>query len=927
MKFNLRFLIIALFICTISIAQNKGTISGVLTDKEMNNEVLPFANVLIKGTNISANTDVDGKYSLNVNPGNYTLIFSFLGYESVEAPVAVKANETVVLNQTLSSGSYTLKDVVVQASTGNKQKESALLLEQKNAVSFKAAIGAEEIARKGVNDVANAVAKVSGVSKQDDSGNVFVRGLGDRYNVTTLNGLPLPSNNAANKNILLDIFSTNIVDNISVSKTFESQNYADFGGANIDISAKRFSGKPFVSFSIGAGANTNVLGQDHFYLQDGPTYTGFKKVGVPDSPLKPYNYSTSWDRKESKNLLNAFYTLSGGKKFQINDESSIGTFITGSFSARNKYTEGYSRGGITSDGTILSDFYRRAYKHSTTTTVMGTADYKINNKNSILFTSLFLNSSDQDYSEYEGTNVNFDGGGNAQQQIEGFIKRGTFEKTQLIVNQLTGKNKFNDQWNLNWGVGYSISNSTTPDRMQNSFVHALNGVDYTFFTNSNINNHRFFQDLKENEISANIALSYNFNKKSEDDGYKGKITFGYSGKLKDLDYNMQQFSFFPTRSTPSSSFSKEDIHHVDNYLSEANFGSSQSNRIYQLYNGNLDINSAFASVQYSLTERLSVILGARFEQLTQNVFYVTTTVLDGEDSNYSKFNILPSLISKYTLNEKQNLKFSASKTYTLPQFKEKVPILFEDVAQAYDGNPDLYPSTNYNFDLGWELFPKSGELVSVTAFGKIIQNPINEMFLNSSSNDITYANTGEKATVAGVELEIRKELFETTHGDNLKRKLSFDANGSYLYTNQDLSNEKVNKENKFGSNFTFTESKLTGASNFLANANLSFLNEFREDQDITATLSYSYFSDKLAVIGTSRVGDMVDKAVNKLDFIANTSLTKSLKLGLIYNNILNPTFKRVQEQGKVPGKEAVGDVTVTSYKAGSDLRLTLNYTF
>jgi hypothetical protein len=238
MKFNLKFLFITFFICTISIAQNKGTISGVLTDKETNNQPLPFANVLVKGTNTSANTDIDGKYSLNVNPGNYILIFSFVGYESVEQPVTVKANETITVNQVLSSGGYTLKDVVVKSSAVNKQKESALLLDQKNAVSFKAAIGAEEISRKGINDVANAVAKVSGVSKNDDSGNVFVRGLGDRYNVTTLNGLPLPSNNPANKNILLDIFTTNIVDNIGVSKTFEAQNYADFGGANIDITAK-----------------------------------------------------------------------------------------------------------------------------------------------------------------------------------------------------------------------------------------------------------------------------------------------------------------------------------------------------------------------------------------------------------------------------------------------------------------------------------------------------------------------------------------------------------------------------------------------------------------------------------------------------------------------------------------------------------------
>ncbi len=922
---KLKFLFFTLFICAAGFSQSKGTITGVLLDKDSNNQSLPFANVMIKGTKIGANTDIDGKYTLTLDPGNYTLEFSFLGYESLEIPVTVVEKETLTLNNSLGSGSYKLKDVVIKSTIG-RQKESALLLEQKNAVAFKAAIGAEEISRKGINDVAGAVSKVSGVSKQEDSGNVFVRGLGDRYNITTLNGLPLPSNNPSNKNIFLDIFSTSIVDNIAVSKTFETQNYADFAGANIDIRSKKFSGKPFISVSIGSGANTNVMKLDHFYLQDGPSYTGFKKIDTPDSPLKPYDYATSWDRKTNKNFLNSFYSLSAGKKFNINDDqSTLSTFITSSFSAKNKYTEGYSRGTLTADGDVLSDFYRKAYKHSTTTTVMGTADYKINNKNSILFTSLFLNSSEQDYSEYEGTNVNFDGGGTGIDQISGFIKRGTFESTQLYVNQLVGKNKFNEQWNLDWGLGYSIANNNIPDRMQNSFVKAADGINYTFFTNSNIHNHRFFQDLKEKEFSANVAVSYNFSKQTDDSSYKGKATFGYSGKLKKVDYNTQQFSFFPDRIT--TSFSKEELNNTDRYLNAANFGSASSNKIQQSYNGNLDINAAFVNVQYALTDKLSTILGARLEQTTQNVLFYSTVKPNGQESDFSKFNILPSLISKYTLTDKQNVKFSFSKTYTLPQFKEKVEILYEDVAQAYVGNANLYASTNYNADLGWELFPKSGELVSVTAFGKIIQNPINEMFLNSSSNDITYANTGKKATVAGIELEYRKDIFEIENSNNLKTKFSFDLNGSYLYSNQDLNNEKVNAENNFGANFTFSESKLSGASSFLANANISFLKEYAEDRDLTATLSYSYSSDKLAVIGASNVGNMIDKAVNKVDFIINSSLTKNIKLGLIYNNILNPTFERVLEQGKVPGKAAVGDVLVTSYKVGSDIRLTLNYTF
>lgn len=921
---KLKLFILTLFISTLTYAQNKGTISGVLTDKDSNNETLPFANVLIKDTNENTTTDIDGKYSLKTTTGNHIIQFSFIGYESIELPITVKENETVTINKALGASSYKLDDVVITTNL-NRQKESALLLEQKKAISFKTAIGADELSRKGVSDVASAVTKVTGISKQEGSGNIFVRGLGDRYNVTTLNGLPLPSNNPSNKNIVLDIFTTDIVESVGISKTFEAQNYADFGGANIDIVSKKFSGKPYIEFGVGVGANTNVLKSDHFYLQDGPSYFGFKSGSTPSNPLLPYNYATSWDRQESKNTLNNSYSLSGGKKFNLGEESSLSTFITASFDADNKFTEGIDRGGVTAQGKPNSDFYKTSYKHSTNTTVMGTGNYKINSNNSILFSSLFLNSSSQEYSEFEGTNIEFNGGTTGD-DISGFIKRGTFDKTQLLVNQLLGNHKLNERWSTDWAVGYSILKNTIPDRMQNTLVPARDGsTNYTFFTNSSIHNHRYFQDLEEKEISANIAVSYNF--KKEDDNYKGKATLGYSGKMKDVNFNSNQYSFFPEFN--KTNFPKEGIHNIDTYLNATNFDLStgdNSSTIPQFYNGNLDLHSVFGNIQYNLSEKLSVILGARFEQLDQNVYFITSLAPSGDNSNYSPVNFLPSLITKYKLNDKQNLKFAASKTYTLPQFKEKVKLLFQDVNQDYEGNPKLYQSTNFNVDLGWEFFPSNSELISVTTFGKLIQNPINEMFVNSSSGNITYANTGEKAIVAGIEVELRKNIFEIENKNNLKDKLSIGINGSYMYHNQDLNNDKVFNENQFGANFTFTESKLTGASDLLANADISFKKDFVNDKDITATLSYSYFSDKLAVIGTSQRGNMVDKAVNRLDFIVKSSLTKNLKIGLSYKNILDPAYKRVSEQNKVPGS-TIPDVLVSSYKIGSNLSLSLNYKF
>ena len=124
---------------------------------------------------------------------------------------------------------------------------------------------------------------------------------------------------------------------------------------------------------------------------------------------------------------------------------------------------------------------------------------------------------------------------------------------------------------------------------------------------------------------------------------------------------------------------------------------------------------------------------------------------------------LPSLFILHKLNDFNNIRFAASSTYTLPQYKEKAFFQFEEVTQVYLGNPALYASTNYNFDLKWEQFPSVGELVSVTAFSRIIKNPINDVSISSASNDLSYVNSGDQATVFGVEFGIGQRPLQQPH--------------------------------------------------------------------------------------------------------------------------------------------------------------------
>ncbi|MBT8385229.1 MAG: TonB-dependent receptor, partial [Bacteroidia bacterium] len=251
---------IVLFISTFGLAQ-QGTIQGLVLDKETNNEPLPFANVYIKNSQIGTSTDLEGIYIFKADPGTYTLVFTFVGYQKIEVPdILVKDKEVTTLDDVLMGATegLSLKEVMIKAST-QKESIAVLLSDQKRAVEIKTAIGAEELSVKGISDAAVAVSKISGISKREGSSVVFVRGLGDRYQNTTFNGLSLPSNDINKKNIDLNLFSSDVIQNISVSKAYSSKFYADFAAGNVDIASKEYSGSGFIEAIASSGFNSNAI--------------------------------------------------------------------------------------------------------------------------------------------------------------------------------------------------------------------------------------------------------------------------------------------------------------------------------------------------------------------------------------------------------------------------------------------------------------------------------------------------------------------------------------------------------------------------------------------------------------------------------------------------------------------------------------------
>ena len=919
---KLRYLLLSLFFSVAMFAQN-GTVTGTILDKEFNNEPLPFANIVIKGTKQGTSTDENGKYSISLKPGNYTIVIGYLGYETKEIPFTLKANEKKVINHTLEASGVQLADVEI-IQVVSKEKESALLQEQQKAVEIKQSIGAEEISKKGIGDVAAAVAKTSGISKQEGSSDIFVRGLGDRYNSTTMNGLPLPSNNPSTKNMSLDVFSTDIVEYIGIDKTFNYKNYGDFAGANVDIVSKTYKGSGMIEVGSGMNANSNAISQNKFYLQDGPSFNGFSNQPIPNNPLASYNFTTSWDKQAATPIGSSFY-LRGGDSYSVGSNGKLSFFLNTSFDNNYNYKEGVRRGGVeASQGVAYKDLFRKAYEYQTSSNAMANINYKINSNHNIKLNTMYINSTSQKHEEFTGVIDIFDAAPNGG----GYLTRSTFERTSLLINQLLGNHTLSNRINFDWGLSYNMMTNVIPDRMQNTFVPSDNDNPTTSpLIVSNLNksdNHRYFQEMTDDELAGNFTLSYKFGKTAEDK-YKGKFIAGYSARYKEINFDATQFNF------KINSQQIIDINNIDGYFNQNSFnlgyfdiqtfrgGLSAPNALDpQNFNGQQIISAGFGAIEYQFTPKLFVIAGFRSEYIIQDIFYSTSLKSGKKLSDTMEY--LPSLTAKYEISEKQNIKFAASKTYTLPQFKERAPFLFEEVGQSFFGNENLYNSTDYNFDLKWEMYPKNGEVISFTGFGKYIQNPINQVTVASATNDISWVNTGEKAIGLGIEGEWRKNIISrenSTTGE--KTNLGFGLNVSYLFTNQDLDTQKVIEENPgISVAFTNKDSRLTGASDLLVNSDISFNKDFKNDKSLTATLAGGYFSDRIYALGVTGKGDLVDSEVITLDFVLKYKINKNIGFGFSAKNLTNPTIERTQD---------IQNVVVDSYKKGRNFSISMKYSF
>lgn len=923
----------------ISFAQQTGSIVGSLTDKEFNNEPLAFANVIIKGTSTGTTSDFDGLYSLEkLSPGAYSIVYSFVGYKTVEIEnIEVIANKVTTVNVPMGASAAALDEVIIKTTT-KRESEVALLLEQKKASTIKQSIGSQELTRKGVSDAAGAVTKISGISKQEGGSNVYVRGLGDRYLNTTYNGLSLPSNDIEKKNIDLNLFSSDVIQNVSVSKAYDSQFYGDFAAGNVDITSKEYTGKGFLDISLGSGANTRSLGQD-FVKSEGTGYFGFYNR-YDNNPFAVI-LSHGIDPVDAGTPIAIEGSISGGTSFNIGNESRFSVFFTASFDNNFEY-----RNGATADFTTVekkSFANAEEFEYSTTTTAMTNFVFKFNKDHKVSYNSLFINSASDEVGYF-----GIDGKGSNRDAIldtdKGFFQQNIqFEQNMFFVNQLVGSHTLNEIFDFKYGIGYNKVFSRQPDRKRISLERydlALDNDPNTnpsFFNNIPYDNQRYFQRIEDEELTSFITLGYKVSEKL-------KLNFGYNGRTKERFFENIRYGYdFIQPNTPVTDVTNfNSIFNVDNlgviYNTEVFRPISPENGFdgtnfpglpENTYTGNLDIHAGYVNAEINFGEKWLIVPGIRAESFEQKITYdvINLTATDPGIREAKESFYLPSLNIRYALTEEQNLRFGFSKTVSTPEFKEVAPFVYEDVSNRVGGNPDLLndPSFSeiFNIDVKYEWFFGRGEILSLAAFAKRIDDPINRVIANDATGTQRYFRTGNKAEVIGAEIEVRKDLLQNKDKDT---ELSVGFNATYTYTKQDLKSS----EGLFTT--TFNEGRieeLQGASPFIMNADINYSPLFSDTYKPVITAVFSYFSDRIDAIGSGQLGNVIEKGVPTLDLIWKNSIGEHFEINAAAKNILDPKIEYVREN------TSLGDVLVTSpngkgiasYQRGINLSLQLSYKF
>jgi TonB-dependent receptor len=902
-------------------AQN-AQLKGKVFDKS--GEALTGVNVSVIGAQYGEITDLDGAFYIELPEGNYALEFSYISYQTKKIDnITLSANEVKVLPDIiLEEEAQALGEVVIQASA-IENNDNALAKKQQNAENFLDAVSSKSIQKTGDNNVAAAVRRISGVTI-DNGKYVVVRGLGDRYSKSILNGLDLPGLDPEKNAVQLDLFPTNILDNIIVYKTFTPNLPGDFVGGLVDIATKDFVDKKTISISTSLTYDVNTHFKKDFILYNG-SKLDWLGMGKLDREL-PFDKTAEMPNPNSMNLtaeeqtqirnniaainkeLEAVHKnnfLNQNLSFNIGNYKNIKKGILGinfTLNYRNTYKFtpnaeynnirvvsaeppfggqgglglGYDtletqKGNIGQQNIIWNGFLSGAYKY----------------KNNRLALYVLHTQSGERRATQREIDDRLNSHRILSQNLEYFQK--------MITNIiLTGNHVVGAKHRIEWANSFTNSAFSDPDLAYTDLV--MEGNDTLLQAGGTSGVNKLFRNLKE--INDNVKADYTFEFKQWS-GLASKLKIGAANVYKQRNFETYSLSI---QADPSSD---PRLAHIvggaNTILQDGNLWHPQNDTGYYIssiinnlsdqYRSSVNTLAAYAMLTLPLHSKLNLIAGVRMEYTLMK--YTGTDRLSyqpiDKQTVLNSVKPLPSVNLVYKASAKLNVRAAYNRTLARPSFREKSQLVIYDpiIDQFFIGNLDLVETDIDNLDLRLEYYFGGGDLVSLTGFYKSFRNPIEiQPYNNMSPNDLWAVNR-DRANMFGVEFELRKNLafiHKKLDGLQLGANLtciksaivrSADEQTKYLKFNQKISNKRA----------------MQGQAPFMVNA---FISYFNPQSKTELNLSYNVKGKTLSIVSIGDYPYIYEDPFHNLDFKITQKLGKSdrFTLGFKAGNLLGDSRRQ-----------------------------------
>lgn len=925
-----------LLLITITSFAQKGKVEGKVTDSKTG-FALAGVSVSVIGSKAITVSNTDGYFVINLDAGKYSIKLSSVGYAAKElTDVEVAADKIVNLDIQMEAASKMETNVVVRSSSAKRETVNALIAYQKNTPVVAQVISAEAIRRSPDKNTGEVLKRVPGTSIQEGK-YLIVRGLADRYNQAMINGVLMSSTEPDRKTFSFDILPSAMIDNIIVNKAFIPELPGEWAGGLIQVNTKDVPAKSFLNVQVGTGFNTQTLGKDFYsYKGSNTDFLGFDNGvrALPSSiPLKSVfdalspeqktayakDFSNIWNAdKNSAGLntsLNQSFLINGGFN-KIFGRTKLAAILAVNYNRNNRITEYENQINSFQNNTpdLSFDFHNTKYAKDVLAGALANITLQIGNNSKISFKNI-LNVNTTNYTtlrtgiDYE--NPNTVGGDNIR------ASELAFKANTLFNTQLSGDHNL-EQFNakFHWFGSFNILDQYIPDQrrlqyiQENSldpsspFLAAIGGSNASQKSGS-----RYYGFLNDYIYTAGGDLSKTFKIGDAAQTIKG----GYFLQVKDRLFDSRPFAIYlPSDNVALRLLSPDKIFAAENFGNGTNnkFALNELVGTSYRYIANSILNAGFIQFDNQIGSKVRAVWGLRIEDFDQLIGAVKKS--DPRFVNTKKTDFLPGLNLTYKLDNKTNVRLSASQTVVRPEFRELSTFQFYDfdLGATVAGNTALERTKVSNFDLRYELYPKAGELFTIGVFYKYFKKPI-EVFFNASSgassSTYNFINADE-ANSFGAELEFRKKLDFA----QLLKNFTLQGNLSYIY----------NRVTGIGA--AAEARPMQGQSPYLINAALQY---DVEKLGLSTTLLFNQIGRRIAFVGGDQNPPIWENPRPVLDFqIGKRVMNKKGEIKLNVSDILNQQAIFYTDVNKNKKYDA-SDAFAIKRKFGTNVSISFGYNF